>query len=121
MRLAIDPMVQVVKRAERRINFHCVATAQDLAHDRKRHLAEQVAAGGAPSVAFVEAAELEGLDAAELAADILAKPDVLMTCENARRRLIVNVRAARTATEVETILHEAGVREHPADRLPGTI
>jgi hypothetical protein len=121
MKIAIDPMVQVIKRAERRINFHCGATAQDLAHDRKRQLAQQVADGGEPSKAFVEAAEIEGMSAAGLAARILAKQDVLMAVENLRRWLIVNVRAARTAGEVDNILKDAGVREHPADRLPGVI
>jgi hypothetical protein len=121
MKLAIDPMVQVIRRAERRINFHCAPTAQDLAHDRKRQLAEQVVAGGEPSKAFAEAAEIEGMDTAEFAAMILAKQDVLMAAENLRRWLIVSVRAARTASEVESILNDAGVREHPADRLPGVI
>ena len=121
MKLAIDPMVQVIKRAERRINFHCAPTAQDLAHDRKRQLAEQVAAGGEPSKAFAEAAEIEGMDTTGFAAMILAKQDVLMAAENLRRWLIVSVRAARTAGEVENILNDAGVREHPADRLPGVI
>jgi hypothetical protein len=121
MKLAIDPMVQVIRRAERRINFHCGATAQDLAHDRKRQLAEQVVAGGEPSKAFAQAAEIEGISAADLAEHILAKQDVLMAAENLRRWLIVSVRAARNASEVENILNDAGVREHPADRLPGVI
>ena len=121
MRLTVNPMIEVRRRAERRIDFWYTVTAQDLAHDRKRQLAEAVAAGGAPSAAFVEAAELEGLHADDFAALILEKPDVLMVRENARRALIVAVRQATTPAQVQAILDTAHVRAHPEDRVPGTI
>ena len=116
MRIAIDPLDQFVKRAERRVNFHRVVTPQDLAHDRKRQLAQAVADGAAPSIAFAEAAGIEGLTPQALAAMIMAKPDVMMTAENARRRLIIQVRAAKTAAEIDQILADNNVPPHPAER-----
>jgi hypothetical protein len=121
MKIALNPLAQLKKRAERRINYHLTVTAQDLAHDRKRQLAQSVAAGGEPSAAFVEAAEIEGLAPQALAALILAKPDVMMALENVRRRLVVQVRAAKTAAEIETILADNNVPPHPADRMPDLL
>ena len=121
MRIVIDPLAQLVKRAERRINFHCTVTAQDAAHDRKRQLAHAVASGQLPSAEFARAAEIEGLTPAALAAVILAKPDVLIARDNDRRALVVRVRAAKTAAEIAAILAGAAIPPHPADHVPGLL
>ncbi len=121
MKLTIDPMDQVRKRAERRVNFHRVVSAQDLAHDHKRRLAAAVAAGGEPTPEFSRAAAIEGTSVAGLAAIILAKPDAVMACENARRALILRIRAAATAEQIAAILDEAGIGPHPADHHHGMI
>jgi hypothetical protein len=115
MKIQINPMPQLILRAERRINFYKVAQLQDFAHDRKRQLAQTVLAGEAPTDEFVRAAEIEGIDVETLAGVIVSKPDVMMEAENARRELIVRVRAATTPAELEQILTEANVGKHPAD------
>jgi hypothetical protein len=115
MKIQINPMPQLILRAERRINFYKVAQLQDFAHDRKRQLAQAVLAGEAPTDEFVRAAEIEGIDVETLAGVIVSKPDVMMEAENARRELIVRVRAATTPAELEQILTEANVGKHPAD------
>jgi hypothetical protein len=115
MKIQINPMPQLILRAERRINFYKVARLQDFAHDRKRQLAQAVLAGEAPTDEFVRAAEIEGIDVETLAGVIVSKPDVMMEAENARRELIVRVRAATTPAELEQILAEANVGKHPAD------
>jgi hypothetical protein len=109
-------MAQLVKRAERRINFYRVVSAQDLAHDRKRQLAQQVAGGAAPTAEFEKAAGLEGKTAQDLAALILAKPDVMMERENARRALIVQVRAAKTPADVTAILDANNIGKLPENQ-----
>ena len=117
MKITLNPLDQLKKRAIRRINFHRVAGVQDLAHDRKRQLARDVAGGAAPSPEFVRAAEIEALAPAELARVILSKPDVLMVAENARRSLIVQIMSATTAAEIEQILTANAIPPHPGDRL----
>lgn len=119
MKISINPMAQLVKRAERRINFHKTVTAQDLAHDRKRQLAQAVADGATPTAEFANAAALEGVSPAALAATILAKPDVMMARENERRALILKVRGAASPAELDAVM--ANIPNHPEDRLPELI
>src|SRR4051812_24491916 len=114
MKLKLNPMDQVVKRAERRINLHRVASTQDLAHDRKRQIAQAVLAGIEPPPEFQQAAEIEGVSVEALANIIVSKPDVLMMAENGRRTMIVAVRKAKSPQEVDAIL--ADIPENPADR-----
>ncbi|MCK1543437.1 hypothetical protein IVB12_16085 [Bradyrhizobium sp. 179] len=118
MRISINPLEQLVKRAERRINFQKVVSAQDLAHDRKRQLAQAVLAGAAPSPEFQQAAVIEGVSVETLAKTIVSKPDVMMEAENARRELIVRVRSAKTPEEIEQVLDEEGIWPHHEDKKP---
>lgn len=112
MKINLNPLDQVVKKAERRINIHRCVSLQDLAHDRKR----QMAAAGPPwSSEFVAAATLEGIAADALARVILSKPDVMMIAENERRALILQIRAAKTAAEVAALM--VNVPDYPADHL----
>lgn len=115
MKIKLNPLDQVVKKAERRINMAFMVTPQDLAHDRKRALAQAVADGAPPSDGFVQAAAIEGLAPAGLAALIIAKPDLLMQRENARRAIIVQLRAAKSAAEVDAILERNGINSHSMD------
>ncbi|WP_407122733.1 hypothetical protein [Bradyrhizobium sp. STM 3561] len=115
MKIRLNPLDQVVKKAERRINIAFMVTPQDLAHDRKRTLAQAVIEGAAPSEGFVQAAAIEGLSTADLARLIVAKPDVMMQRENARRAVIVQLRAAKTASEVDAILDRNGINSHSMD------
>lgn len=116
MKIKIDPMTQLRLRAERAVNFHCVVTAQDLAHDRKRQLARWVFTGGEPSDEFVAAAAIEGKTPRQLAAAIVTKPDVMMERENARRALIVAIRAAPSPEALRALLDASAIPEHPGDR-----
>jgi hypothetical protein len=106
MKISINPLAQLVLRAERRINFQKVVSAQDLAHDRKRQLAEAVLAGATASPEFQQAAAIEGVSVETLAQTIVSKPDVMMAAENRRRALIVQVRAAKTPVEIEQLLED---------------
>ena len=117
MKLNINPMEQLIKRAERRINLHCAVSNQDLAHDRKRTLAYEHMKSSKKDVheGFAQAAKLEGCSVKELAEKIISKPDVLMEKENARRKLILKVRAAQTPQELETIMTENKIPPHFAD------
>jgi hypothetical protein len=114
MKIKLNPMAQMVKRAERRINMHRGVSPQDLAHDRKRQMAAAVKGGQVPTTEFVRAAAIEGTSPEALALVILAKPDAMMAAENARRALIVAVRAAKTAAELDALM--TGIPDHPEDR-----
>jgi hypothetical protein len=118
MKISINPMAQIVKRAERRINLNRIPSPIHAAHDRKRREAEQVLAGKEPTIEFFQAAGIEGLSATELAKRIVAKPDSLMQADNERRKLILRVRNAKTAQEIESILQEEGIFAHPGDKIP---
>lgn len=118
MKISINPLEQFVKRAERRINAQKVVSAQDLAHDRKRQLAQAVLAGAAPTYEFTRAAQLEGQTPMELALTIVGKRDVMMDRENERRALILRVRAAKTPEEIQRILDEEGIWPHHEDKMP---
>ena len=118
MKLTLNPMAQLMARAERRIALHRAPTLQDLAHDRKRQLAQAVADGGEPTPEFKRAAEIEGFAAWQLAELILSKPDGLMLRENGRRALVLQVRAARSADEIAQIFTDNDIGEHPQDRHP---
>lgn len=121
MKIKLNPMEQLVKRAERRINFHKAVSAQDLAHDRKRQLAKAVMAGSSPTLEFEQAARIEGKTPQELAALIMSKPDVMMQRENSRRELVMKVRAAKTPEELQNILDTHAVNWHPEDKVPGMV
>lgn len=118
MKISINPLEQLVKRAERRINFQKVVSAQDLAHDRKRQLAQEVLAGATASPEFQQAAAIEGVSVETLANTIASKPDVMMEAENRRRALIVRVRSAKSPEEIEQILNEEGIWPHHEDKKP---
>lgn len=115
MRLKINPLDQFVKRAERRINFHCSTNGQDVVHDRKRTEAKAIVAGVTPSAEFEEAAEIENMTTLDLAKLIASKSDDLMIKENKRRTMIVAVRAAKTVDEVNAILDANNVPPHFED------
>jgi hypothetical protein len=118
MKISINPLDQFIKRAERRINFQKVVSAQDLAHDRKRQLAEAVLAGAEPTAEFQHAAEIEGVTVETLASVIVSKPDVMMAVENARRQLIIQVRSAKSPAEIEQILDANEIWPHSEDKKP---
>jgi hypothetical protein len=119
MKIVLNPMAQLVKRAERRINMHRGVSPQDLAHDRKRQMAAAVKGGQFPTAEFVRAAAIEGTSPEALARVILAKPDAMMATENARRALIVAVRAAKTSAELDALM--IGIPDHPEDMCPELI
>ena len=114
--MRINPLTQLVRRAERRINLHFMVDGHAIAHDRKRTLAAAVDAGNPPTPEFAAAAELEGLTPTALATLILSKPDELMEQENRRRALIVQARNARTADELNAILAAGDVPPHFDDQ-----
>lgn len=114
MKLSINPLPALVARAEFYVNTSWAPRPQDLAHDRKRRLAEQATAGGKVSPEFAAAAELEGMTTFELAALILSKPDALMERENRRRAIIVALRAATSRAEIDQILQANNVQMPPS-------
>jgi hypothetical protein len=72
-------------------------------------MAQQVAAGQPVPAEFAEAAAIEGVNAQELAATILAKPDDVMQRANTRRKAVLAVRAAKTPAELDSVLEQNGV------------
>ena len=112
MKININPMEQVIKRAELRINFFKAAKPQDLAHDVKRQMAADVVAGKDIPASFERAATIESMTPLQLALTIMSKTDTFMDIENYRRELIVKVRAAKTPEEVKAILSEENIPEH---------
>jgi hypothetical protein len=110
MKIVVTPLPKLLEQAEGRVNGDFYPQGQDLAHDRKRQTALAVIAGATPSAEFQQAAQIEGLTVETLASLIVAKPDALMARENARRQVIVRLRAAKNSAELDQILQDAGVR-----------
>lgn len=102
-------MIAMRREAEQKIAWKFSAQPTDAAHARKRIVAEQVASGGAVPLEFDEAADIEGMSPATLAAHILSMPDELITRDNQRRRLVIAVRAAADPTALAQILLAAGI------------
>ncbi|MCA6098877.1 hypothetical protein [Bradyrhizobium australafricanum] len=90
-------------KMEARVNQFYMVDGHDIAHDRKRTLAQLVANGAKPTAEFKAAADIEGVTPQALAATILNKPDDLMTKENARRAMVLRVRAAKTPDDLKAI------------------
>lgn len=110
MKISVNPIAKLIARAEELVNLNYAASPQNAAYERKRRLAEQVVAGGAATADFAEAAIIEGLTVEDLADLILSKPDPLMVRENARRAVIVRLRAAKNQTEIDQILRDGKVQ-----------
>lgn len=114
--MRVHTLAQLVKRAERRINLHCMIGSHDIAHDRKRTLAAAVLAGASPTPEFEKSAAIEGLTIIAFASLVVSKPDELMDKENRRRALIVQVRNAKTVDELNAILASNNVPPHFDDQ-----
>lgn len=104
MIINLDPMAAVRSDAEDKIAQRFMPAPTDMAHARKRAMAESVSSGGAVPDEFAAAAALEGSEPAALAALILSKPDAIVTRDNDRRRLVLAVRAAKSPAEVDALL-----------------
>lgn len=113
MKITANPLGKLIEDAEMRTGMHFAPTTRDLADECKRQMAVAVLGGAEPSAEFVEAAAIESLDAGELAALIVSKPSRLMARENERRTLVVKLRAATAAADVEALLDQSGVRPRP--------
>ncbi len=105
----ISPLAKIIAKAEQQITDWFYPTAMDMAHDRKRQLAESVLAGAEPTPEFVDAAAIENVTPDDLASIIVAKPNDLMVRENARRAAIIRVRGCTSADQVKQLLADLGV------------
>src|SRR6478735_1329840 len=109
MKLFLNPVIEHAKRVEQLLNNRFAATAQDIAHHRKRQMALDYQRGGEALPELIEAAEIEGMPFDQFVVLIASKPDAMMQAENKRRSLVVAVRAAKTIEEINTILDRVGV------------
>lgn len=109
MKITASPMAALLARAENRVLMHFVQDSITHVHSRKRAMAEQVLAGAVPSEVFAKAAQIEGVTPAALAQLIVSKPDTLMERDNIRRSIVVQLRAATTSAQLESILDQAGI------------
>lgn len=102
------------------VNQFYMVDGHDIAHDRKRALAQSVVAGGEPTAEFSDAAAIDGVTPQVLAQTILSKPDDLMTQENKRRSMVVRVRGAKTVDDLKAIeleMESAVARRSAPSRL----
>jgi Xaa-Pro aminopeptidase len=104
MKITLSPISSMIAKAEARINAAHSPNSQDLAHNHKRLQAQAVVAGGTPSAEFQQAAQIEGVTVETLAKTIVSKPDALMARENLRRAAIVDLRKAKSPTDIDKVL-----------------
>jgi hypothetical protein len=97
------------------INAHFAAVAaqqahRDQAHTGKRAVATQVTAGTSLSDddPFAVEASLRSMSIADLAMEVLSKPDTFAARELERQRLLLAVEAAKTPAEIETAIASLG-------------
>ena len=96
MKLSIDPMPALRDHAAYKMNqyFNTLASDnlhRDQAHANKRAQAAAVAAGEMPSAEFQAEAELRCISAAELAQEILLKPNDMAQRELNRQKLMLRI------------------------------
>jgi hypothetical protein len=116
MRISLDPFPEQKTAAVAAVNAHFVALGasvamQEAAWKRKREIACAVKAGDLAGMAIAKEAELRGLTAAQLADLILSKPDpaTLADARELRRQTaLLAIDAAKTPSELETILSGLG-------------
>ncbi|WP_420132595.1 hypothetical protein [Rhodopseudomonas sp.] len=112
--LTIDPMPAAREQAKRKVdgafNREAAAAAHlDAAYAVKRDLARRAVAGDEAAVAaLADEAQLRGISAADLAADIITKPDTLADREARRQALLAQIRAAATPGELEQLVKRHG-------------
>lgn len=109
MTFSLNPMAKARASAEAKIAQYFAPRPTDAAHARKRTIADSVVAGGAVPAEFAEAADVEGMTPAQLAAAIVAKPDELLARDNQRRRIVNAARAAPDPAALAEILSRAGI------------
>ncbi|MGO3934768.1 hypothetical protein [Rhodopseudomonas pseudopalustris] len=103
----IDPMPALRDAAKARVDrsFNTEAAAmahQDAAYAAKRDLAARALAGDLSELMLVEA-ELRGVSVADLASDILTKPETVAAREMRRQTVLAAIRNAATPAELEQV------------------
>ena len=121
MIITINPMPALIADAEAQVNEHynrlaAMSAQQDQEHAIKRVLAQQVGAGQPASPEFAAAAAIEGVSIDALAATVVAKPDDVLIRANARRALVLKMRAAQIPADLTAAL--IGVARQVAGNLP---
>jgi len=103
----IDPMPALRDAAKARVDrsFNTEAAAmahQDAAYAAKRELAVRALTGDVSELMAVEA-DLRGVSVADLASDILTKPDTVAAREMRRQAVLAAIRNAATPAELEQL------------------
>lgn len=124
-RLRIQGLQQIKTAAIAMVDYHFNQRAgfgaqKDLEHQVKREVAFRVAAGAEPPAAFVAEAELYGQSPVELANTILSKDDDVLERGLARRKIIMEIRAAGSSQAIEAILNQHEI-ERPFEPPPTTV
>ena len=109
MKLTADPMPALRRQATEQINqafAHWSSTElhRDQAHARKRTVAQEVEAGGAPPEAFAAEAEMRGMAVVDFARLVLSKPMALDARELERQRMLLAIEAANTPEHLANIV-----------------